>query len=79
MANLEEVYGPCAPSDYQPGAKLRFLRDGRECYGELLHVRRPGPAVQGGAHHPVLYIVDTGEGWPVAVPAGNILYQKEEP
>ena len=79
MANLEEVYGPCAPSDYQPGDRLCFLRDGRECYGELLYVRRPGAAVQGGRVHGVLYIIDDGSGWPVAVKPSDIVQQKEEP
>jgi hypothetical protein len=78
VSNLESVYGPAASADYQPGACIRFLRDGLECCGDLLHVRAPGPAVQGGKSHPTLYVIDDGSGWPVHVPASQILETKEE-
>ncbi len=75
---LEGIYGPSAPADYQPGDRVRFLREGREQYGELLHVRAPGAVVQGGVVHPTLYVVDDGSGWPIHVRPGDILWEKEE-
>jgi hypothetical protein len=73
MTQFDEVYGPCAPADYEIGSELCFLRDGRVCRGELLHVCRPGPVIVGEHSYPTLYIVDDGSGWPVPVAAKDIV------
>jgi hypothetical protein len=73
---FEDIMGPSASAEHQIGDTVRFLRFGLEQSGKLLHVRAPGPAVQGGESHPLLYIVDSGNGWPIPVPASSILWQK---
>jgi hypothetical protein len=62
---LEAIHGPSANVAVKPGSIIRFKKAGQpERSGELLHVI---PANSLKRPHPMLLIVDTGEGMPVYV------------
>jgi hypothetical protein len=55
----EALYGPLGKADHQQGDTIRFssLDTGGEILtGEILYVRAPAPAIQGGKVHPTAYI-----------------------
>lgn len=72
----EALYGPAAPfSEHHRGDSIRFRCYGNEIKaGTILHVRAPGPTYEGGKEHGVLYMVDTNEGFPVAVKPSQIVH-----
>ena len=64
----EALYGPSVPfSEHHRGDSVQFRQGNEIKAGTILHVRAPGPTHEGGKDHPLLYMVDTNEGFPVAV------------
>ena len=74
MPDSDALYGPSTPfSDHKAGGMVHFREDGELKQGKILHVRAPGPAVQGGVGHGVLYVVDAGHGFPSIVAPGDVV------
>jgi len=68
------LYGPAASHSEHKAGDSVLVRDGTDVRaGIVLGVRAAGPAHQGGASHPMLYIVDMGTGFPVPVPPSRII------
>lgn len=73
---LTALYGKSTKFvDHKAGTEIKFkdLTDGNVKQGKILHVRAPGRAVVDGTEHPVLYIVDCNEGFPVPVAPSQIV------
>jgi hypothetical protein len=72
---LNALFGPSAPfSEHKVNSKIQFRCYGNEIKsGTILHVRAPGPTHAGGKEHSLLYMVDTGEGFPVPVKPSQII------
>lgn len=72
---LNALYGPSAPfSEHHRGDSVQFRHDNEIKAGTILHVRAPGPTHEGGKELSLLYIVDAGEGFPVAVKPSQIVH-----
>lgn len=70
----EALYGPSASySDHKAGDSIQFRAGSEIKAGTILHVRAPGPTHEGGKEHSLLYMVDTNEGFPVAVKPSQII------
>ena len=73
---LTAIYGKSTKfADHKVGTEIKFkdLTDGTVKQGKILHVRAPGKAIKDGDDHPVLYIVDCNEGFPVPVAPSQIV------
>ena len=72
---LEALYGPAAKfSEHKRGDTIRFREDGKEFQGDIIWVKAAGPAIEGGKHHPVIYVVDTGgDSFPSMVYPGEVI------
>lgn len=78
MGRNEQDLGALMPEgkgDYAPGDTLVFIEDHVRKSGEVVHVQAPGETVS-GKHHPLTYLVDTGEGFPVFVYPAQIWVEK---
>ena len=65
---LEALYGPlCRYSEHKRGDRMSYREVGVLRTGIVLWVCGPGPVVEGGAEHPLRYIVDAGLGMPDTV------------
>jgi len=70
----ESLYGPTAShSEHRENDVITFRHGFTVKQGKILHVRAPGQAVQDGREHPLLYMVDTGQGMPIAVSPSQII------
>lgn len=71
---LTDLYGRSAShSEHRQGTVITFRRGAEIKQGKILYVRAPGQAVVDGREHPLLYIVDTGQGIPMAVTPSQII------
>jgi hypothetical protein len=76
----DALYGPGARySEHKEGEVIRFSEGGQEKQGKILHVRAPGQAIVGGREHPLLYVVDTGKGFPSKVFPSQVLGNDAKP
>ena len=71
------LYGPQGKADHKKGDIIRFCsRDtgGEILTGEILYVRAPAPAIQGGKVHPTTYITYVeDEGFPRMVYPSDVI------
>lgn len=72
---LNALYGPSAPfSEHHRGDSITFRAGNEIKAGTIDYVRAPGPTHEGGKEHSLLYMVDTNEGFPVAVKPSQIVH-----
>jgi hypothetical protein len=71
-------FGPAAKySDHKVGEVITF-RDCQEVKaGTIIYVQ--GPEQIGSAHHPLTYVVNAGDGWPLFIYQTDILESTGEP
>ena len=71
------LYGPQGKADHQQGDTIRFSSldtAGEILTGEILYVRAPAPAVQGGKVHPTTYVTYVqGEAFPRMVYPADVI------
>lgn len=70
---FEELLGPSAKSDYQPGDTIHYSDGADIAEGTILHTRAAGPVREGG---PVLragHIVPGKRGWLQYVTLGKVV------
>jgi len=73
--DFTDLYGPSLPfSEHKEGTEITFRHGSEIKQGKIKHVRAPGPAIVDGKEHPLLYIVDTGQGMPVSVSPTQVVY-----
>lgn len=71
----EALYGPSASySDHKAGDSIQFRAGSEIKAGTILHVRAPGSTHEGGKELSLLYMVDTNEGFPVAVKPSQVIH-----
>jgi hypothetical protein len=70
---LNAMYGPEPRADHRVGERIQFIREGKEGSGEIIGIVPPGPRVVGRPARPVTYLVDTGEGFPIAIYPSDII------
>lgn len=70
----EALFGRSANfSEHKEGDEIQFQCGAEIKQGKILHVRAPGQAIIDGKVHPLLYIVDTGKGFPVKVHPSDVI------
>jgi hypothetical protein len=75
------LYGPPGRGEYTKGDVIRFkdVQSGQEFVGEVLFIRAPSPAIQGGKIHPTVYMVLVeGEHLPRAIYPGDVIENSEK-
>lgn len=72
---LNALYGTSAShSEHRRDDSIQFRQGNDLKAGTILHVRATGPTHAGGKEHSLLYMVDTNEGFPVAVFPSQIVH-----
>jgi hypothetical protein len=69
------LFGPSSSfSEHKAGDTIQFRQGNDIKQGKIIHVRAPGPAVVDGKDLPLLYVVDTGHGFPAKVLPSQIIH-----
>ena len=76
--NLESAFGPAARySEHKPGDIIIYRVGSEVRAGEIIYVMQP--VQEGSVHHPLTYVVDSGNGFPDMVWQTDILEDTGEP
>lgn len=72
--NNEHIVGPSAKfSEHKVGDEIRYKQGNLEKSGTIMHVRAPGAVYVGGPSYPIIYMVDSDDGFPDMVYPGEVI------
>ena len=72
--DIDQIFGPSARGDFQPGEQIHFREKGQIWHGEVLHCSGPQRTV-GGRHLALSYEVDCDDGFPHIVLASQVFQE----